>query len=117
MELELTDEHKLVQKTAADFAKNEVLPKAAEIDRNHRHPTELVQRMAELSGYSVPEDIVRRVTAGGDDHEEIRKRGIDLATELCADLLEAQVAGLHFYTLNFSRATREVYSKLGLTPD
>jgi butyryl-CoA dehydrogenase len=57
MELELTDEHKLVQKTAGDFAKNEVLPKAAEIDRNHRHPTELVQRMAELGflGIAVPE--------------------------------------------------------------
>ncbi|HEX4456595.1 MAG TPA: acyl-CoA dehydrogenase family protein, partial [Polyangia bacterium] len=57
MELELTDEQKLVQKTAADFAKNEVLPKAAEIDRNHRHPKELVARMAELGlmGVAVPE--------------------------------------------------------------
>ena len=33
MDFELTDEQRLVQKTAADFAKNEVLPKAAEIDR------------------------------------------------------------------------------------
>ena len=58
MELELSDEHKLVQKTAADFAKNEVLPKAAEIDRNHRHPTELVAGMAELGflGIAVPEE-------------------------------------------------------------
>ena len=57
MDLELTDEQKLVQKTAADFAKNEVLPKAAEIDRNHRHPKELVARMAELGllGVAVPE--------------------------------------------------------------
>jgi butyryl-CoA dehydrogenase len=57
MELELTDEQKLVQKTAADFAKNEVLPKAAEIDRDHRHPKELVVRMAELGllGVAVPE--------------------------------------------------------------
>jgi methylenetetrahydrofolate reductase (NADPH) len=76
-----------------------------------------VQRMAELSGYKVPDDIVRRVTAGGDEPEEIRKRGIELATQLCADLLEEHVAGLHFYTLNFSKATREVYAKLGLTPD
>ncbi len=72
------------------------------------------QRMAELSGYAVPEDIVRRVTAGGDDPEEIRSRGIEVAAELCAQLLEAKVAGLHFYTLNFSKATREVYAKLGL---
>src|SRR5260370_39029913 len=57
MDFQLTDEQKLVQKPAADFAKNEVLPKAAEIDRNHRHPKELVARMAELGllGVAVPE--------------------------------------------------------------
>src|SRR5437763_15217934 len=57
MDFELTDEQRLVQKTAADFAKNEVLPKAAEIDRAHRHPKELVARMAELGllGVAVPE--------------------------------------------------------------
>jgi butyryl-CoA dehydrogenase len=48
MELELTEEHRLVQKTAQEFARSEVLPKAAEIDRNHRHPEELVARLAEL---------------------------------------------------------------------
>ncbi len=58
MELELTEEQKLVQKTAADFAKNEVLPKAAAIDREHRHPKELVARMAELGllGIAIPEE-------------------------------------------------------------
>jgi methylenetetrahydrofolate reductase (NADPH) len=73
-----------------------------------------VLRMAELSGYAVPADIVKRITAGGDDPAEIRARGIDLAAELCAQLLEADVPGLHFYTLNYSKATREVYAKLGL---
>jgi len=73
-----------------------------------------VQRMAQLSGYAVPDDIVKRLTAGGDDPAEIRARGIDLAAELCAQLLDADVPGLHFYTLNFSKATREVYAKLGL---
>jgi butyryl-CoA dehydrogenase len=58
MELELTDEQRLVQQTAAEFAKNEVLPKAAEIDRDHRHPKELVARMAELGllGIAIPEN-------------------------------------------------------------
>lgn len=73
-----------------------------------------VQRMAQLSGYAVPEDIVRRIEAGGDDREEIRKRGIEVATELCRDLLDLGVPGLHFYTLNFSKATREIYTNLGL---
>ena len=73
-----------------------------------------VQRMAQLSGYAVPEDVVRRIEAGGDDRAEIRRRGIEVATELCRDLLDAGVPGLHFYTLNFSKATREIYSNLGL---
>ncbi len=73
-----------------------------------------VQRMAQLSGYEVPAEVVKRITAGGEDPAEIRARGIDLAAELCAQLLEADVPGLHFYTLNFSKATREVYAKAGL---
>src|SRR5262245_53055521 len=51
-----TEEQAAVQKTAHEFATNEVLPKAAEIDREHRHPAELVKRMAELGflGIAVP---------------------------------------------------------------
>ena len=47
-----------VQKTAREFAQHEVLPKAAEIDREHRHPEELVRRMAELGflGIAVPDE-------------------------------------------------------------
>ncbi len=43
-----TEDQLAVQKMAREFAQNEVLPKAAEIDREHRHPAELVKRMAEL---------------------------------------------------------------------
>ncbi|MBA3393506.1 MAG: acyl-CoA dehydrogenase [Deltaproteobacteria bacterium] len=52
-----TEEQLAVQQTARDFAQGEVLPKAAEIDREHRHPAELVKRMAELGflGIAVPE--------------------------------------------------------------
>lgn len=75
-----------------------------------------VQHMAQLSGYAVPDDIVKRITAGGDDREEIRKRGIELAVELCGELLDKGVPGLHFYTLNFSKATREIYTRLRLVP-
>ncbi|MEM9492330.1 MAG: acyl-CoA dehydrogenase [Myxococcota bacterium] len=58
MNFELTEEQTLLLATARDFATKEVLPKAAEIDRDHRHPSELVQRMAELGlmGVAVPEE-------------------------------------------------------------
>jgi len=54
----LTEDQLAVQSTARDFATSEVLPKAAEIDREHRHPAELVKRMAELGflGIAVPEE-------------------------------------------------------------
>ena len=57
MQFQLTEEQILVQKTARDFAQNEVLPKAAEIDREHRHPAELIARLAELGflGMAIPE--------------------------------------------------------------
>ena len=58
MQFAFTEEQLAVQKTARDFATAEVLPRAAEIDREHRHPKELVARMAELGflGIAVPED-------------------------------------------------------------
>jgi len=58
MDFELSEEQELLRRTARDFAHAEVLPRAAEIDREHRHPTELVARMAELGflGIAVPEE-------------------------------------------------------------
>ncbi|MBS1117840.1 MAG: acyl-CoA dehydrogenase domain protein [Deltaproteobacteria bacterium] len=57
MQFNPTEEQQAVHRTARDFAQNEVLPKAAEIDREHRHPAELVKRMAELGflGIAIPE--------------------------------------------------------------
>jgi methylenetetrahydrofolate reductase (NADPH) len=73
-----------------------------------------VQRMAQLSGAAFPEWLADRVTAAADDPDEVRRIGVEAATQLCSDLLEAGAPGLHFYTLNRSTATREIYASLGL---
>ena len=69
-------------------------------------------RMSELSGTDIPADILAKFSAIEDDHEEVRKLGIEIATELCEQLLELGVPGLHFYTMNTSSATLEIYRKL-----
>jgi methylenetetrahydrofolate reductase (NADPH) len=73
-----------------------------------------VRRMADLSGSAVPEWLVDRLENAGSDPEDVRREGVQMATELCAALLEAGAPGLHFYTLNRSTATREIYANLGL---
>ena len=56
MDFDLSEEQALVQKTARDFAEREVAPKAAELDKTGRWPSEIVERMAELGflGLAVP---------------------------------------------------------------
>ncbi len=59
MDFTPTEDQLAVQKTAREFALQEVLPKAAEIDREHRHPAELVKRMGELGflGIAIPDHL------------------------------------------------------------
>ena len=74
-----------------------------------------IRRMAELSGAAFPAWLAERLDRT-DDAEEIRRIGVDAATELCEGLLDAGAPGLHFYTMNRSTATREIYANLGLSP-
>ena len=59
MDFSLTEEQQFLQKTARDFAKSEVLPAAAGIDAEHRHPKELVDKMAAMGfmGVTVPDEL------------------------------------------------------------
>jgi methylenetetrahydrofolate reductase (NADPH) len=73
-----------------------------------------IKRMAELSGRDVPAEVVARVSRHEGDKEAVRAAGIEVASELCDALLAGGAPGLHFYTLNRSKATREIYANLRL---
>ena len=74
-----------------------------------------IPRRAQM-GAAVPPDLVAELEAAG-DRESVRRVGIEQSTRLCRDLLDAGAPGLHFYTLNRSMATREIYANLGLTAE
>jgi methylenetetrahydrofolate reductase (NADPH) len=74
-----------------------------------------VGRMAELSGHPLPDEVVERISAVSDDPAAVRAEGIAMAAELCQALLAAGAPGLHFYTLNRSKATREIFAALQIT--
>jgi methylenetetrahydrofolate reductase (NADPH) len=71
-----------------------------------------IRRMAELSGAALPDEVVERVSRFDGDPAAVRAEGIALATEMCDTLLAGGAPGLHFYTLNRSKATREIYAGL-----
>lgn len=71
-------------------------------------------RMAELAGGArFPAKLLRAVERCPDD-AAVARLGIHWATEQCLDLLENKVRGIHFYTLNKSDATRQIYQNLGV---
>jgi methylenetetrahydrofolate reductase (NADPH) len=76
-----------------------------------------IPRMQSM-GSAVPDEMAARLQAAhdGGGPEGVRRAGIEMATDLCRRLLEAGAPGLHFYTLNRSSATREIYQALGLSP-
>ncbi len=75
-----------------------------------------VQKMAELSGCTIPTAVRERLVAVGDDPAAIRQVGVDVASELCEQLLAEGAPGLHFYSLNRSRSTHAVLARLGMAP-
>ena len=75
-----------------------------------------VKRMSEMAGAAFPRDLEQRLRAVEDDDDAMRAVGVDAATELCRELMAGGVRSFHFYTLNRSSATREIYANLGFGP-
>jgi methylenetetrahydrofolate reductase (NADPH) len=72
-----------------------------------------MRRMAQLAGGArFPAALLRAVQRASSDPTEVERTGIEWATEQCRELLERRVRGIHFYTLNQSKATLAVYDNL-----
>ena len=71
-----------------------------------------IKRMAAMSGADFPQWLADRLHEVADDHEAVRAIGVEVAAELCDELLAGGAPGIHFYTLNRSTATREIYRRL-----
>ena len=72
-------------------------------------------RMAELAlGARFPARLQRAIDRAGDDSDAVARVGVHWATEQCRDLIDNNVRGIHFYTLNRSDATRRIYENLGV---
>lgn len=72
----------------------------------------LLHRMAELGGTPIPSHIAQAFADIESDSQAVRNVGVEIATKLCQELLEAGAPGLHFYTMNSSTATVEIYRRI-----
>ena len=71
-----------------------------------------IRRMTTLSGASIPAALQAALDRVEGDDDATRSVGVQWATEQCRELLEREVPGIHFYTLNKSRATRAIFEEL-----
>ena len=73
------------------------------------------KRIAELAGGArFPAKLLRALQRCENDRQMVNRVGVHFALEQCHDLLDNDIAGIHFYTLNRSDATREIFDSLGI---
>jgi methylenetetrahydrofolate reductase (NADPH) len=65
-----------------------------------------------LSGTPIPAAVSEAFAKVEGNSDDVYKLGVEIATKLSQDLIDAGAPGLHFYTMNASTATKEVFSNL-----
>jgi methylenetetrahydrofolate reductase (NADPH) len=71
-----------------------------------------IKRFTAMCGSRIPSELLERLDAAGDDADAVRAIGVEHATAQCRDLVARGAPGIHFYTLNRSRATRDILDRL-----
>jgi methylenetetrahydrofolate reductase (NADPH) len=106
---DVADYERLVERAAAHGCSMPIVPGIMPVTNVAQ-----IERFAQLSGAAFPASLAERFSAVGDDPEGVVRLGVEVAAEMCQRLLDGGAPGLHFYTLNRSRSTIEVYEALGL---
>ncbi len=71
-----------------------------------------IKKFASMCGATIPQKLIDRMEPVENRPEEVEKIGVDFAIKQCEDLIKNGVPGLHFYTLNRSRATLKIYEAI-----
>ena len=71
-----------------------------------------IQRFTQMCGATIPEKLLERLEAIKEDADAVRQCGVEHAAQQCRELLEGGVPGIHFYTLNRSTSTRDIFENL-----
>lgn len=71
-------------------------------------------RMAELGGTPISAEVTSRFEAVADDEKAVVELGIEIASELCIELIKAGAPGIHFYTMNKAAATAAIVKNAGM---
>ena len=106
---DVADSERLVERAAAHGCSMPIVPGIMPVTNVSQ-----IERFAQLSGAAFPTSLAERFSAVGDDPDGVVRLGVEVAAEMCQRLLDGGAPGLHFYTLNRSHSTIEVYEALGL---
>lgn len=71
-----------------------------------------IERMTAMCGTSIPESLINKMSEHKDDPEAIKNLGVEFAIKQCQQLIDANVHGIHFYTLNKAFAVKEILENI-----
>jgi methylenetetrahydrofolate reductase (NADPH) len=74
-----------------------------------------IKRFIDMASTTFPDDLLEKLESNQDNSEKVYQIGVNYAIKQCIDLLEQGAPGIHFYTLNKSRAAVEVFESLPRT--
>ena len=72
-----------------------------------------VRRTAAMNGSAIPAGLLERLE-GASSADEVQSIGVDAATEICEQLIAADMPGIHLYPMNRSESVRRIYTNLGM---